>query len=66
MKCPTVTIIDGIPQSKEICFKEQQFFLHLHSSNASSTTPVLLFPYNLQDNLEPTIITNCLHSELVE
>ena len=33
--------------------------------NVTATTPVLHLPYNLQHNLEPTITTNCLHSDLV-
>lgn len=67
IKCATVTIVKGITQSDETCFKDQHLSLHSSKAmnNVTSTTPVLLLPFNLQHNLEPTISTGCSQSDLI-
>ena len=67
IKCPTVTIVSGITEPERTCFPEQQ--LSLSSLNAinniTSTSPVLLLPYTLQHNLEPTILSNCSEHDFI-
>jgi hypothetical protein len=67
LKCPTVTIVNGTIRSEDTCFQEEQF--HLTSSNSlnniTSSSDVLLLPYNLQHNLEPRITTKCSDNDFI-
>ncbi|CAF1143554.1 unnamed protein product [Rotaria sordida] len=65
--CPTVTIVSNIIQPDKTCFEEQQFSLTSSNAlnNVTSLSPVLLLPYSLQHNLEPTIITKCSENDLI-
>jgi hypothetical protein len=67
IKCPTVTIVKGIPQADQTCFQEQQFSLNSPNAinNITSSSPVLLLPYSLPHHLEPNIITNCAETDLI-
>ncbi|CAF0835622.1 unnamed protein product [Adineta ricciae] len=67
IKCPTVTIVDGITEPERTCFPEQQFSLASPNAfnNVTSYSPVLLLPYTLQHNLEPVIISNCSEHDFV-
>ena len=67
LKCTTVTILQGIIQSEETCLREQLFSLSSSNAlnNVSSSTPVLLLPYNLPHHLEPNVISSCLDVDFI-
>jgi hypothetical protein len=67
IKCPTVTIVEGKIQPEQTCFPEQEFSLTSLNAinNITSSSPVLLLPYTLQHQLEPTIITSCSENDLI-
>ncbi len=62
-----MTVVKGIIQPEQSCFQEQQFALDSPNAinNISTSSPALLLPYNLQHNLEPTIITSCSEQDLI-
>ena len=66
VQCPIVTIVQGITHAEQTCFPEQPFYLNSSHAinNVSASLPVLLLPYNVQHNLEPTIVTTCPENDL--